>query len=218
MKTREWDREVAPCLLEALPDGWSAHNGHLSSIAADGHLAWHVSRQVSKSGGFEFHAVIQPLYIQSKILVGNFDEILGHGIGGVRSFFTADTPDVVPVDEIVSLIQHFAFPYFDRYGRDLPSLVTLTSGFARTRPGGRGTWTTEAWTAGACSLVGDWTQARRAWANCLTELAYFDADLAPETRRLAAHGVDADDGQRRSALVARLLENEQEMRVRWHLP
>jgi hypothetical protein len=85
-------------------------------------------------------------------------------------------------------------------------------------PERRGTWTTEAWTAGACSLLGDWAAARRAWANCLTELAYFDADLAPETRRLAAHGVDADDSQRRSALVARLLENEQEMRVRWHLP
>ncbi|QNN54408.1 hypothetical protein [Nocardioides mesophilus] len=217
MRTREWDQHVAPRLLEALPDGWSARNGHLSSVAAEGHLAWHISRQVSKSGGFEFHAVIQPLYVCSTVLVGNFDEILGHGVRGVRSFFTAATPDAVPVHEIVPLIQRYALPYFDRYGRDLPSFLSLTTGFARSRPEGRGTWTTEAWTAGAHSLLGDWPEARRSWGNCLTELAYFDSDVAPETRRLAAHGVDAHDGPRRSALVAWLLENERDMRVRWHL-
>lgn len=151
------------------------------------------------------------------MLVGNFDEILGHGVHGVRSFFTAQTPDAVPVDEIVPLIQRFAFSYFDRYGRDLRSFLALPTGFARSRPEGRGTWTTEAWSAGAYSLLGDWAEARRAWANCLTELAYFGDDLAPETRRLAAHGVDADDSERRSALVAWLLENEREMRVTWHL-
>lgn len=217
MKTSQWDRQVAPRLLQSLPDGWSARNGHLSRLAADGHLAWHVSRQVSRSGGFEFHAVIQPLFIPSTVLVGNFDEILGHGVRGVRSYFTAETPDAVPVDEIVALVQRFAFPYFDRYGRDLRAFLSLTTGLARSRPHGRGTWTTEAWTAGACTLLGDWEAAGRAWANCLTELAYFDADLAPETRRLAAQGVDADDSHRRSALVAWLLENEHDMRATWHL-
>lgn len=218
MKTREWDRHVAPRLLEALPAGWSACNGRLSTVAADGHLAWHISRQVSRSGGFEFHAVIQPLYIYSTVLVGNFDEILGHGAKGVRSFFIADTPDEVPVDEIVSLARGFAFPYFERYGTDLRSFLILTTGFARSRPERRGTWTTEAWAAGAYSLLGEWAEAGRAWADCLTELAYFDADLAPETRRLAAHGADARDDERRSALVGWLHENEREMRVRWRLP
>lgn len=218
MKTREWDRHVAPRLLEALPAGWSAYNGHLSTVAAEGHLAWHISRQISRSGGFEFHAVIQPLYIHSTVLVGNFDEILGHGVRDVRSFFIADTPDEVPVDEIMSLARRFALPYFERYGTDLRSFLALTTGFARSRPEGRGTWTTEAWTAGAYSLLGEWAAARRAWTDCLTELAYFEADLAPETRRLAAHGADADDSERRSALVAWLLENEREMRARWRLP
>lgn len=218
MKTREWDRHVAPRLLDSLPGGWSAHKGHLSTIAADGHLAWHISRQVSKSGGFEFHAVIQPLYIYSDVLVGNLDEILGHGVGGVRSFFTEQTPEEVPVHEIVPLFERFALPYFHRYGRDLVAFLTLPTGFARARPVGRGTWTTEAWTAGAYSLLGDWTKARRSWANCLTEMAYFDADLAPETRRLAAHGVDAEGQQLRSALLAWLGENERDMRDTWRLP
>ena len=137
LKTREWDRHVAPGLLEALPEGWSAYNGHLSTVAADGHLAWHISRQVSRSGGFEFHALIQPLYIYSTVLVGNFDEILGHGDTDVRSFFIADTPDEVPLDEIVSLVRRFAFPYFERYGTDLRSFLTLTTGFARTTRGQR---------------------------------------------------------------------------------
>lgn len=116
------------------------------------------------------------------MLVGNFDEILGHGVRGVRSFFTAETPDAVPVDEIVLLIQQFAFPYFDRYGRDLRSFLTLTTGLARSRPERRGTWTTEAWTAGACTLLGDWEGAGRAWANCLTELAYFDGRCVGDVR------------------------------------
>lgn len=218
MKTREWDRHVAPRLLEALPEGWSARNGHLSAVAADGHLACHISRQVSRSGGFEFHAVIQPLYIYSTTLVGNFDEILGHGAKDVRSFFVADTPDEVPVEEIASLAHRFALPYFDRYGTDLGSFLALPIKFARSRPEGRGTWTTEAWTAGAYSLLGEWAEATRAWTNCLTELAHFGEDLAPETRRLAAHGADAGDSERRSALVGWLLENEVEMRSRWRLP
>ena len=218
MKTRDWDRHVAPRLLEALPSGWSARNGHLSTVAADGHLAWHISRQVSRSGGFEFHAVIQPLYVYSTALIGNFDEILGHGAKDVRSFFVAKTPDEVPVEAIVTLSRRFAMPYFDRYGTDLRSFLTLPTDFARSRPEGRGTWTTEAWAAGAHSLLGDWAEARRAWTNCLTELAYFGDDLAPETRRLAAHGADAGDSERRSALVAWLLENEREMRVKWRLP
>lgn len=218
MRTREWDRDVAPRLLEALPEGWSAHNGHLSTVAADGHLAWHISRQLSRSGGFELHAVIQPLYVCSTVLVGNFDKILGHGVDDVRSFFIAHTPDEVPVEEIVSLAHRFALPYFDRYGTGLRSFLALPVDFARSRPDGRGTWTTEAWTAGAHSLLGEWAEAKRAWTNCLTELAYFAEDLAPETRRLAAHGADAGDAESRAALVAWLLENEREMRVRWHLP
>ena len=217
MKTRDWDRHVAPRLLEALPEGWTARNGHLSSIAADGHLAWHISRQVSQSGGYEFHAVIQPLYVVSTVLVGNFDEILGHGPRRVRSFFTEDTPDEVPVEEIVSLVRRFAFPYFERYGTDLRSYLALPTGFARSRPGGRGTWTTEAWAGGAHSLLGEWDLAARSWSACLTELAYFDADLAPDTRRLAAHGADAGDAERRAALVAWLLENESEMRAIWRV-
>jgi hypothetical protein len=130
----------------------------------------------------------------------------------------SDTSCVVPVDEIVDLARRFAMPYFDRYGTDLGSFLELPTGFARPRPDGRGTWTTEAWTAGAYSLLGEWAEAQRAWTNCLTELAYFGDDLAPETRRIAAHGADAGDSERRSALIARLMENEREMRVRWRLP
>ena len=218
MRTREWDRDVAPRVLEALPEGWSAHNGHLSTVAADGHLAWHISRQLSRSGGFELHAVIQPLYVCSTVLVGNFDKILGHGVDDVRSFFIAHTPDEVPVEEIVSLAHRFALPYFDRYGTGLRSFLALPVDFARSRPDGRGTWTTEAWTAGAHSLLGEWAEAKRAWTNCLTELAYFAEDLAPETRRRLRRGRRAGDAESRAALVAWLLENEREMRVRWHLP
>ena len=70
---------------------------------------------------------------------------------------------------------------------------------------------------GGYSLLGEWAEATRAWINCLTELGYFGDDLAPETRRLAAHGADAGDSERRSALIA-WLENEREMRVRRRLP
>ena len=136
----------------------------------------------------------------------------------MRSFVVADTLNEVPVEEIVSLARRFALPYFDRYGTDLRSFLTLPTGFARSRPEGRGTWTTEAWTAGAYSLLDKWAEAKRAWTNCLRELAYFGDDLAPETRRLAAHGADAGDSERRSALVAWLLENEREMRVRCACP
>ena len=118
MKTREWDRHVAPRLLEALPEGWSAHNSSLSTVAADGHLAWHISRQVSRSGGFEFHAVIQPLYVYSTALIGNFDK--GNPRArrqGRAELLVADTLDEVPVEEIVSLARRFALPYFNATAR-----------------------------------------------------------------------------------------------------
>jgi hypothetical protein len=94
----------------------------------------------------------------------------------------------------------------------------MTRGASASRTRRTRSRSTETWTAGAYSLLGEWAEAQRAWTSCLTELAYFGDDLAPETRRFAAHGADAGDSGRRSALVAWLLENEREMRVGWRLP
>jgi hypothetical protein len=153
----------------------------------------------------------------SEVVDRSLGEILGHGVTGVRSYFTEDEPDAVPVDEIRALIQRFALPHFDRYGQDLKSFVKLTTSFAKSRPQRRGTWSTEAWTAGAYSLLNDWTRSRQSWQNCLLELAQFDDDHAPEVRKLAVQAVDAKDDQTQAAVVAWLGENEADMKRRWGL-
>lgn len=218
MRTREWDRLIAPQLMSALPGTWIARKGYLSSVPDGGHLAWHVTRQVTIGGGYKFHAIIQPLYVVSEVMVGDLGADLGHAVPGVRSYFTAETADDVPVDEIRDLIRGYALPYLDRYGNDLKSFLELTTEFAKSRPRRRGTWTTEAWTAGAHTLRGDWRKARRSWTNCLRELAQFEDDLAPRLRKLAAQALDADDPQTRDAVVGWLHENEVEMKRIWGLP
>lgn len=217
MRTREWDELIAPQLMSALPGAWVARDGYLSRVADDGHLAWHVTRQVTRGGGYKFHAIIQPLYVVSEVMVGDLRADLGHGVPGVRSYFTETAVDQVPVDEVLGLITRYAVPYFNRYGTDLKSFLKLTTSFAKPRPQRRGTWTTEAWTAGAYSLRGDWRRAQRAWAGCLLELALFDDDLAPGLRKLAAQALDAHDTQTRSAVVGWLLENEAAMKRIWRL-
>lgn len=217
MRMREWDGLIAPRLVSALPGTWRARGGYLSRVAGEGHLAWHLTRQGRRGGGYRFHAIIQPLYVVSEVMVGDLQVELGHGVPGVRSFFTEVEADQVPVEEIRDLISAYAVPYFSRYGTDLKSFLDLSTSLARSRPQRRGTWNTEAWTAGACSLRGDWRRARRAWADCLRELAQFDDDLSPRLRKLAAQALDAHDHQSRDAVVGWLLENEDEMKRLWHL-
>lgn len=217
MRTREWDQLVAPQLTNALPGTWTIRSGYLSHVPGEGHLAWHVSRQVTRGGGYRFHAVIQPLYVVSDVVDRGLGEILGHGDPGVRAYFTEDEPDAVPVEEIQALIQRFALPHFERFGRGLSSFLKLVTSFAKIRPHQRGTWSTEAWTAGAHTLLDDWKRARNSWQDCLLELAQFDDDHAPDLRRLAAQAVDAKDAETRAAIVAWLGENENEMKGKWNL-
>jgi hypothetical protein len=181
-------------------------------------LAWRVTRQPTRSGGYSFYANIQPLYVVTDKLVGDLGIELGHGVPSARDYFPkADDPQAVPVADIRLLFERFAVPHFEQYGRDLKSFVKLPATFAKSRPQRRGTWNTDAWAAGAYSFLGDWKRARQSWQGCLTELAQFDSDHEPMLRKLAALGVEADNLQTRGTVVAWLEENEAEMRRIWRL-
>jgi len=187
-------------------------------VAGSGHLAWRITQQSTRSGGYSFYANIQPLYVVTDKLVGDLGVELGRGVPGANYYFPkAEDPQSVPVADIRLLFERFAVPHFERYGRDLKSFVKLPTAFAKSRPQRRGTWNTEAWSAGAYSFLGDWKQARQSWLNCLLGLAQFEGDHEPMLRKLAVLGVDAEDPQIRGAVVGWLGENEAEMRRIWEL-
>ena len=218
MRTRRWDEHVAPRLVPALPGRWIVRDGCLWHVAGSGHLAWRITRQPTRSGGYSFYADIQPLYVVTDKLVGDLGFELGHGVPGANYYFPkAEDPEAVPVSDIWLLFERFAVPHFNKYGRELKAFVKLPTAFAKSRPQRRGTWNTEAWAAGAYSFLGDWKRARQSWRNCLFELAQFDDDHEPKLRNLAVHAVDADNPQTCGAVVAWLEENEAEMRRIWKL-
>jgi hypothetical protein len=212
-------------MLPAWPGRWVMDGYHALRLPTR-HLAWYVTRQPTRGGGFYLDAIVQPQFVWSDVLDGTLGRRLAYPDRASGHYVNAEATEAIDRDPAATmpplreLVLADGLPHLETVGSGLLGYLRALDEFAASRPTGLGTSHTETYAAGAHLLRRDLPAARESYRRVLASAVAVPGphpDWLRERTETAEERLDLSDNEL-SAVRDDMLRVEDRMRERWHLP